>query len=102
LDLLYAVRLKAGGNCWYCFLPTAQIWLDWLEYESAVAESHSQIFDTLKVKSLPFPQINQLLSRYDVAAVQSTIGDMPHIAGPVMQSDSQSLLLKIRQSSIEL
>jgi len=62
---------------------------------------HTQIFDTLKVKSLPFSQINQLLSRYDVTAVQSTIGDMPGIIGQAMQSDCQSLPLKIRQSSIE-
>jgi hypothetical protein len=62
---------------------------------------HNQIFDTLKIKTLPFFQINQLLSRYDVAAVQSTIGDMPGIIGPAMQSDRESLPLKIRQSSIE-
>jgi hypothetical protein len=62
----------------------------------------SQIFDTLEVKSHPFFKINQLLSRYDVAAVQSTIGDMPGITASAMQSDRQSLLLKIRQSSIEL
>ena len=62
---------------------------------------HNQIRDTLKIKTLPIFQINQLLSRYDVATVQSAIGDMPGIIGPAMQSDRESLPLKIRQSSIE-
>jgi hypothetical protein len=55
----------------------------------------------LKVKFLRPSQINQFLGAYDVAAVQPSVGDMPSIVFAAMQSDRQSLLLKLRQSSTE-